>query len=163
MLNPDQAEFTSQSLAPPHWCAISLWTLQRVRLWSGSLAPLEVMPLCGSPGSSAPPAPIRRWGLRTRDADQRCDRPGNSPGETETPFLRRACWPHSAHRHQWISLIPSKAFESDDEHFLAFQPSNTKKWAHWILCQCKLYIPRGLLDPYLEGGIPRDDACGYFP
>ena len=89
-----------------------------------------------------PPPPIRRWGPRTQDADQRRDRPGNSPGETETPFLRRACWPHSAHRHQWISLIPSKAFENDDEHFLAFQPSNVKKWAHWILCQCKLYIPR---------------------
>ena len=32
-----------------------------------------------------------------------------------------------AHRHQWISLIPSEAFESDDEHFLAFQPSNVEK------------------------------------
>ena len=39
MLNPDQAEFTSPCLAPPHWCAISLWTLQRVGLWLGSPAP----------------------------------------------------------------------------------------------------------------------------
>lgn len=33
MLNPDQAEVTGQSLAPPYWCAIILWTLQQVRLW----------------------------------------------------------------------------------------------------------------------------------
>ena len=149
MLNPDQAEVTGQSLAPPYWCAITLWTLQQGQLWSGSSAPLGIMPPCGSPGSSAPSPPpsIRRCGPRTWDADQRCDRPGNSPGETETPFLCRACWRHSAHRHQWISLILSEAFESVDEHFLAFQPSNVKKWGHWSLCQCKLYTPRGLWIP----------------
>ena len=92
----------------------------------GARRPWEKCPRVGPQVPLLPP-PIRSLGPRTRDADQRRDRPGNSPGETETPFLRRACWPHSAHRHQWISLIPSKAFESDDEHFLAFQPSNTKK------------------------------------
>ena len=147
MLNPDQAEFTSQSLAPLTGVLSASGHSSGCGCGRGAWRPLGVMPPCGSPGSSAPPAPIRRCGPRTRDADQRRDRPGNSPGETETPFLRRACWRHSAHRHQWISLIPSEALESVDEHFLAFQPSNVKKWAHWSLCQCKLYTPRGLWIP----------------
>lgn len=52
--------------------------------------------------------------------------PGNSPEETESSFLRRACWQGSAYKRQWVYLAQSEAFEIAGVCFPALQPSNIK-------------------------------------
>lgn len=53
MLNPDQAEFIGQSIAPPHWCAISLWDTPAGRVVVGEPGVPGRNAPYGSPGSSA--------------------------------------------------------------------------------------------------------------